>query len=285
MLSPGRSPDGGEPDLAAALVEATLADIVRGLGPAHGPLHALTRTVAGPVARRFAAVLQAMDAAIAARGLAGGAAFLLERFSGPVRFEGLDAVPPTGSLLAVANHPGTVDTPLLWQALAARDDLRVVALDRPVLKALPALAARLLYVPDEVADRTRLVRLAADHLRAGGALLTFPAGTVEPDPALRPTDALTSLASWSRSPELFARLAPVTVLPIAVSGVISPHALTLPLARFRRTTDARELAAATWQVLRHDTSIRPVVRIGAAIEGGRGLTATLAARMAGLLSD
>lgn len=30
MLSPGRSPDGGEPDLAAALVEATLADIVRG---------------------------------------------------------------------------------------------------------------------------------------------------------------------------------------------------------------------------------------------------------------
>lgn len=266
------------------LVASSLEDLRRGLGLAPRLGAAVV-----PLARSFARDIVAMDAAIGRGGLAAGADVLLPRYSGRVTIVGAGRVPESGPLVVTANHPGTVDTLCLWRLLAARDDVRIIALDREFLHAVPHLAARLLYVERGHggrghAGRAALVRRAADHLRAGGALLTFPAGTIEPDPAVRPADAHAALAGWGRSPELFARLVPdAVVLPVGVSGVISTRMLRHPLARLRRSVADRELAAATLQVVRRDRSITPRVVVGEPLRGAEGLTGRLHDAMLGLL--
>ena len=95
-----------------------------------------------------------------------------------------------------------------------------------------------------------VIRTAARHLQEGGALLTFPAGEIEPDPAtFGPQRAAASLQNWSSSFTLFARLAPRTrFVPALVSHVISPAAQRHPLTRLRRTARDREKLAAALQV-------------------------------------
>jgi putative hemolysin len=226
-----------------------------------------------------------MDSAIARGGLAAGADVLLSRYAGTVTIRGAARVPPTGPLVVVANHAGTVDAPALWRLLAVRDDLRIIALDRPFLHALPHLASRLLFVEGGAPRRSGLVRRVAEHLRSGGAVLTFPAGSIEPDPALRLGDAQDSVATWGQSVELFLRLAPgAAVLPVAVSGVISQRMLLNPLARWRRTAPDRELAAATLQVLVRDRSINPVLAAGEPLRGTPG-AARLRSAMEALLQE
>ena len=80
-------------------------------------------------------------------------------------------------------------------------------------------------------------------------MLTFPGGRIEPDPAVLP-GAVEALDSWSSSADLFARLTPgLAVVPVAVSGVISPSALRNPLIHLRCSRRDREWLAATFQLL------------------------------------
>lgn len=269
------------------LLRSTLDDALKGLAPGLPALpRALARGSLLGFGRRFCHEILDADAAVASGGLTAAADLLLARYAGPVAIVGAERVPASGPLLAVANHPGTVDTPAVWRALGARSDVRVIALDRPFLRAVPNIARHLLYVADDGHQRSRLVREAARHLRDGGTLLVFPAGETEPDPAVRPAAAVASLADWSRSPELFARLVPgLPVLPIAVSGVLAGWALRHPVARLRRDPAAQELAAATLQVIRADRTIRPTVVVGEPLRGRPDrLTDDLRAAMTGLLS-
>ena len=62
--------------------------------------------------------------------------------------------------------------------------------------------------------------------------------------------AVEALDRWSSSADLFARLIPgLEVVPVVVSGVISPSALRNPLIHVRRSRRDREWLAATLQVL------------------------------------
>ena len=274
--------EGSDRALRMSLRDSATEDLLRGLGlgRASAVLGGLGRTAVG----RFVRDVAEMDAAIGRSGLAAGAEVLLPRYAGPVTLHGQDRVPARGPLVVAANHAGTVDAPALWRLLASRDDLRIIALNRPILRAVPHLASRLLHVEPEGGRRGELVRRVAEHLRSGGAVLTFPAGTIEPDPAVRPGDALASLTNWGRSVELFVRLVPdTTVLPVAVSGVISQRMLRHPLARWRATPENRELAAATLQVLVRDRSIRPVLRAGTPLMGDA--VSGLPAAMSTLLHD
>jgi 1-acyl-sn-glycerol-3-phosphate acyltransferase len=170
--------------------------------------------------------------------------------------------PPTGPLLIVSNHPGMVDAMAIF-AHTPRCDLRILAAERPVLRLLPNILPYLIFVPEESQRRLPVIRAATAHLREGGALLNFPAGQIEADPALHP-DADRSLARWSDSVDMLARLVPdLTILPVAVSGVISRQALRHPLTRLYRTTKQREWVAATLQVmLPRYRDTRVVVRFG-----------------------
>jgi hypothetical protein len=142
------------------------------------------------------------------------------------------------------------DTVALLACLASRPDLRVIALDRPFLQALPNVARHLIMVPDHEVGRMGVLRAGVKHLKQGGALLTFPGGEIEPDPAtFGRRKAIDSVLRWSDSFVLFARCVPqVRFIPAIVSNVISPQAQRHVLTLLRRTAHDKQRLAAALQV-------------------------------------
>lgn len=212
----------------------------------HTPLQRLL----WPHARRFALVAQEFDNLVGEQGLAQSSSWLAQRMTAGAQVSGSDNVPATGPAVILANHPGMTDTVTLIASLASRPDLRVIALDRPFLRALPNVARYLILVPDREVGRMRALRAGVKHLQQGGALLTFPAGEIEPDPVtFGRRKALESVLRWSDSFVLFARRVPQTrFIPAIVSNVISPEAQGHVLTLLRRTAHDKERLAAALQV-------------------------------------
>lgn len=156
-------------------------------------------------------------------------------------------VPSAGPLLIISNHPGLYDALTLFAAIG-REDLRTLAARRPLLEALPSIRARLIAIVPG-AEGAIAVRQAVRHLRAGGALLHFPAGRIEPDPRVTP-EGTPRLATWQPGLEVLLAAAARTearVMTALVSGVVSrralglarllrPEPLTDPLAPFLQTS-------------------------------------------------
>ena len=155
---------------------------------------------------------------------------------------------PDSAFLALSNHPGMTDTLALFAALN-RNDLKIIALNRPFLLSLPNISKQLFYVTDNPADRVSLVRHVSAHLRNGGSILTFPAGHNEPDPEVY-DGAIDSLQSWTDSVGIFIRIAPQTpILPIVVRSVVWKRLAHSPIAHIKHTRDERELLVVALQLL------------------------------------
>ncbi|MGL6112195.1 MAG: 1-acyl-sn-glycerol-3-phosphate acyltransferase [Rubrivivax sp.] len=212
--------------------------------------HTSLQRLLWPAARRFALVAQEFDQLVGEQGLAQGSSWLAHRMAAGTLVSGGEHVPPAGPAVILANHPGMTDTVALLASLASRPDLRVIALDRPFLRALPNVARHLILVPDHEVGRMGVVRSGVNHLKHGGALLTFPAGDIEPDPAaFGRRKAVDSLRGWSDSFVLFARRVPQTrFIPAVVSHVVSPQAQRHVLTLLRRTAHDKQRLAAALQV-------------------------------------
>jgi hypothetical protein len=155
--------------------------------------------------------------------------------------------------LVAANHPGLGDVLAIF-ATIARADLRVVAADYPLLRALPGVNQRFIYVPRERGGRLQVLHETVAHRRAGGAVLLLPAGSIEPDPAVR-HDAVDSLESWSASIGLIAHRVPqLCVVTAVISGVLLPRYQRHPLTWTRRRAADRQQLGATLQVLARASS-------------------------------
>jgi putative hemolysin len=231
------------------LTDINLDDLVSSFGwENRPPLARLLRFTFRSPARRFARLMLDFDAAVGARGLAEASRLTLRYF---VRDARLFSAPlPDGPILALSNHPGMTDTLALFAALE-RPDLKIIALDRPFLKSLPNVSARLNFVTDDPSARMTLVRQVSAHLRSGGAALTFPAGQIEPDPDVYP-GAAESLEAWTDSVGVFVRMAPETaILPMLVRGVIWQKTARSALTRIKKTRQEREKLAAALQLLAH----------------------------------
>jgi acyltransferase-like protein len=238
------------PSALDTLTHINLDDFFESLGWPRGRYTPL-RWLFWPAARRFAQLMVEFDRRVGAQGLSAGSAWLLQKMTGGLQVAGQDNVPANGPAFILSNHPGMADTIALFAGLAPRPDLRVIALERPFLRALPNVSRQVIYLPSGEGERMKAVRLGVKHLKQGGALLTFPAGEIEPDPAAFGAEAaLASLNRWSDSIELFARFAPQTQLvPAIVSHVVSPAALHHPLTRLRSTQRDKEKMAAALQVM------------------------------------
>jgi len=205
---------------------------------------AVTRRVIRPAAHLLAKRFVDFDSAIGDRGAVGGAEWIVARTTGGVVAAGSEHVPATGGTLVVANHPGLSDAVALL-ATMRRDDAWIVTADYPFLRALRRAKRRFLFVD----DRCTALRGIARRLRANEAVLLFPAGGLEPDPARSPDAARASLGSWSRSLDLIARLAPHTqVVPAVVSGAVSRTAFEHPLARRRSPVREQQRLASLLQL-------------------------------------
>jgi hypothetical protein len=266
------------------LTQINLDDLVSSFGWQTQPVLArILRGIFHQPAQTFAKFTLEFDKAVDERGLVDASCLALGHYVRDVRVFGLDRVPDS-AFLALSNHPGMTDTLSLFAALN-RPDLKAIALDRSFLQALPNMSRQLFYLKDDSSSRMKLVRQVSGHLRSGGAVLTFPAGEIEPDPNVYP-GAVDALQTWTDSVGVFIRMAPDTlILPVLVRNVIWDKTAKLPFLKVKKTRDEREKLAAALQLLSMIVwDIKPVtvtVQIGKSIDAKKlGITDTRAIHQA-----
>ena len=250
-----------------SLTEINLDDLVTSFGWQARPiLRESLRFVFRGAARKFAAQMRAFDRQVEITNLPEGARQSLQGFVKDVRMFSQENLRSAGPVLYLSNHPGMTDTLCLFAALR-RPDLRIIALRRPFLQALPNISQQLIYLSEDPVERISAVRKASSHLRNGGAVLTFPAGEIEPDPDVY-GGARESLEAWSDSAGVLLRLAPETkIVPILVRNVLWDRAVRHPLTRVKSEQEERERLGASFQLLMQTLfNIKPVsVKIQAAV--------------------
>src|SRR4030042_6300084 len=192
------------------------------------------RRTFGPLFRlptqRVARVAATFDQYVEEYGFREAARRILPVFAQTVEANNVENIPRDGPLLITSNHPGTCDS-LVIAATIPRPDLKIVATGAPFVQGLRNAASNLIYTSRDVHERMMVVRSAIRHLQRGGALLIFPTGTIDPDPALSP-EAANDLGKWSPSIEVMLRHVPQTrVLLTIVSGVLSARWRWNPFVR------------------------------------------------------
>jgi hypothetical protein len=230
------------------LTSINLDDLVSSFGWQQRPLLArLLRKLFLKPARTLAKYVAEFDNAVEEQGLVDASRQIAKHFVKDIRVFGLDLIPDS-AFLALSNHPGMTDTVSIFCALNI-PQLKIIALDRPFLIALPNMSKQLFFVKDDPTSRMALIRQVSGYLRSGGSALTFPAGEIEPDPQVYP-GATESLQSWTDSVGIFIRMAPeAAILPMLVRNVIWDKAANSPLLKIKKTKVEREKLAAAFQLL------------------------------------
>ena len=233
-----------------ALTEINLDDLVSSFGWQDIPPLAfgLRKLFAQP-AQKFARQMLGFDASVGESDLAEAARRLMKSsFVRDVRVHGREHVPADKPVIYLSNHPGMADTLALFAAIN-RPDLRIIAIQRPFLETLEHTTRHLFFIDDEPAKRVNAVRRVSAHLKDGGAVLTFPAGKIEPDPVVY-DGALDSLEEWTDSAGVFLRFArDAVIVPTLVSGVIWDASARHFLTHLKRDRFEREKLAAALQLL------------------------------------
>ncbi len=211
------------------------------------------RKMLGPTlwlpAHRFAVLAALFDRWVAEYGFREATRRILSRYVPYFEARNIDKIPQEGPLLITSNHPGTVDS-LVLAASIPRPDLKIVATGIPFVENLRNAADHLIYTPRKgVHERMMVVRAAIHHLKEGGAVLIFPSGRIDPDPALSP-EAARDLGRWSYSVELMLERVPQTqVMLTIVSNVVSARWRFNPLVRLIRDDLKQRTVAEVLQVI------------------------------------
>jgi 1-acyl-sn-glycerol-3-phosphate acyltransferase len=217
--------------------------------PRTGPLQTLLRPLVWFPCDRFARLAAEFDRHVALDGFAEATRLATSFFVDGSQVLGPEHVPATGPLVVASNHPGSYDGLLLASAVG-RDDLRILVSDVPFLRHMRATSGNFVYTETHRAADSRVgaVRESVRHLRAGGALLVYASGQVDPDPALLP-GAREELQKWSSSLSLFVRQVPDTVILVSiVSGVLAPSCFRHPLTRLRKEQRMKQFLAEFIQI-------------------------------------
>ena len=252
-----------ERSLAALSAEELVAAL--GLGGAPSAARALAHVAFTAVSVPLGRALARFDRCIEQEGMATAAAGMLEDLG--ARWSRVGEPPADGPLLVVANHPGAYDALVLLAALERRD-VAIVAADRALLRAMPALRRHLVFVPEGASGvalgRAIGVRRAVAHLAAGGALLHFGAGRIEPDPAFVASGG-EPLAPWQSGTGALVRGAAGSsgaVLPAVVEGVHSPRAKRLFVTRLAERRGLTTLAPLLQVAIPRYRDVEALVRFG-----------------------
>ncbi len=197
--------------------------------------------------KRMSRLLVELDRNTVQYGWSSAIKTLLDNFISEVDLVGEEKIPRQSPLMVVCNHPAAYDAAILG-ACIQRDDLKMMASDIQIIQMLPNVAEHMIPVPYNIPARLQTVRSTIRHLQNGGAVLVFPRGDVEPDPAISP-GAEASLAGWSASIELFLRRVPQTQSVVAIaSGILSPRWYKNPLINLWKKYEQRQKMAEIFQV-------------------------------------
>lgn len=199
---------------------------------------------------RFSSLAVQFDQMIARVGFRAALRWLLPIFTEAVDIQGVDRVATDGPLLVVSNHPGIFDSVAIAAALP-REDLKIVATGVDFLRNLPQAARHLIYTPRQnLAARGLVIRNSIRHLQQGGAVLIFPGGGIDPDPAIQP-GAADELDKWSGSLDVMLKHVPAAqVQPTIASGVLAPEVARSFWLRVFKGTRQRRAMTEFIQVMR-----------------------------------
>jgi hypothetical protein len=201
-----------------------------------------------PPAQRFATLFSRADEATAREGLPGGGRSLVRDLRIDLSTRGLEQIPQSGPLVIVSNHPGAYDSAAL-SACIPRADLKIIVYETGFYHVLAHINQWLIHASEDPGKGMVALRQAIQHLRAGGALLQFGTGLIDPDPATLP-GAEQALQIWSPSLEIMLRRAPETQVVLAIaSGVLLGKFAHHPLTRLRREPMARRRLAEFLQIM------------------------------------
>jgi hypothetical protein len=238
--------------LQNVLAESLVQEVIKALAlPQTEKVQKLIALLTGRALRRFTGLACELDGVVNAHGIAGGARWLLPRFVKGHVAQGIENIPPSGSLVIASNHPAFIDSVVI-SAHIPRRDYRVIIGEIPFFKHLPNIRKNAIFAPEagDSIGRMQVVREAMRHLKNEGAVLIFPRGSIEPDPEWMPRPGA-EFDRWSRSLEIFLKHVPQTqVLVTIVSGVISKAAMRHPITWFRTTRPDRQRLAFMYQFIR-----------------------------------
>lgn len=263
-------------DRLSQLNQSLIFEIVRAMNlPQNKLTQGAIRLLFGRATFRFSKLVMELDHQVGQHGAMTGARWLLPYFVRSHQASGMELIPKEGPLIIASNHPASYDG-MVISAYIPRPDYKIIIGEVPPYRYLPNLSRYAIFSPQvkNTFGRMQTVRNAIRHLKDGGALLIFPRGNIEPDPAFMPNpDA--EFDRWSRSLEIFIRSVPQTrVLVTAVSGVISQQAFRHPITWFRQSRPDRQRLAFMYQIICQALSGRELfglqsrVTFGELIDGG-----------------
>jgi hypothetical protein len=253
----------------AALSRNIIDEILIAVGlPAHGWHRRLLEPLLWTPAERFSRLAARFDQTLDQSGLCEAARQLLPEFITSWTAHGAENIPQDGPLLVASNHPGAYDG-LVIAACLHRSDLKFVISGVPFTQALQNSANAFIFATPDLNERMAVIRTCIRHLQSGGALLIFPSGVVDPDPAIF-SDADRSLDRWSRSLEIMLRKVPqARLVPAIVGGVLDPAFFKNPLTRLRKGWEQRKLAEVfqivQQMVFQKKYALKPRVSFGRAL--------------------
>ena len=235
-----------------ALEDSLIHELAKAMAlPQTAQIRSFLRSFFGRAAQRFSKLALGLDQEIAQQGSMAGMRWLLPHFVAGCEARGEDFIPETGPLLIVSNHPASYDG-MVISAYVSRPDYKIIIGEIQPYRYLPHISRHVIFSPPvkNTFGRMQTVRNAIQHLKSGGALLIFPRGGIEPDPAFMP-DPDAEFSRWSRSLEIFLQRVPQTrVLVTIVSGVIAPAAMRHPITWFRKARPDRQRLAFIYQIMR-----------------------------------
>ncbi|MBK9926819.1 MAG: 1-acyl-sn-glycerol-3-phosphate acyltransferase [Anaerolineales bacterium] len=205
----------------------------------------------GRATRKFSKLSLGLDHEIEHHGPSAGLRWFLPNFVAGYFAQGQEIIPKDGPLLIVSNHPASYDA-LVISSFINRPDYKISIGEIPPYRYLPHISQHAIFSPPvkNTFGRMQTVRNIVKHLNADGAVLIFPRGGIEPDPAFMPNPGA-EFDKWSHSLEIFLRRVPRTrVLVTTVSGVISPKAMRHPITWFRKARRDRQRLAFIYQMIR-----------------------------------
>jgi hypothetical protein len=254
----------------ADIRETIIKEIVYALGfPRDGWLRRFIGPVFYSPANKFAKIIAQFDHNVEEFGVSVAAGELVKPFVETTSAYGIENIPVEGPLVIASNHPGAYDG-FVTVSYLPRQDVKVVVSGVPFFMNLPSSSNHLIFTSVDAHERMRSVREILRHLKNGGALLIFPSGKVDPDPAFLP-GVEQALESWSPSLELVLKKVPQTnILPAIVSDVLSPDWLRNPITKIPSEGWRQQKLAEFFQIMQQlffpkSIQLSPKVAFGQAV--------------------
>jgi hypothetical protein len=230
-----------DPVLARKLKFDIIGEILKAIKwPDTKVLRFLISSIVGLPTRRFAEIMADFDRVIGEKGLRFASDHLLEKLINIVTEIGVEMIPSEGPTIIASNHPGTYDALAILSQLP-REDVKIIVGSNPFFCDMPNGRKFLIFATRKQNERFEVIRQAIHHLQKGGLLLIFPAGHIDPDPAIFEV-AEERFQNWSRSLTVFLRKVPQTKLILAVtSGVITKEYINHPLPNLFKGHERRRI--------------------------------------------